>query len=86
MESCTRVASLEELAPFRDVEALGVVHFPKVRSLDPLGEFRALKALVVAGGGWTRMTVDRLAPLASLTGLRFLHLTNLSSRSQALPN
>ena len=84
IDGCTRVTSLDELAPLCGVEALGITHFPKVHSLQPLTQFRALTALVVAGGMWARMTVDSLSPLASLLGLRFLHLTDLKALDESL--
>jgi hypothetical protein len=84
LEGCTRVESLRELAPFRGVQALGVTHFPKVRSLEPLTDFDSLQALVVAGAIWTRMKVESLAPLARLSRLRHLHLTNLKALDESL--
>jgi hypothetical protein len=84
LESCTRVVSLEELAPFRGVSGLGITHFPKVHSLQPLCRFDSLGALVVAGGMWSRMTVETLSPLSRLHRLRFLHLTNLKALDESL--
>jgi hypothetical protein len=84
LEGCTRITSLDELAPFRAVSALALTHFPKVRSLEPLRGFGSLEALVVAGGMWSRMTVDTLEPLSKLNGLRFLHLSNLKAHDESL--
>jgi len=84
LERCTGVTSLAELASFQGVKALGVTHFPNVHSLKPLRQFGSLNALVAAGGMWTRMTVESLAPLALLRELRFLHLSNLKALDESL--
>jgi hypothetical protein len=81
---CTKVESLASLSPFRHVRGLRVEHFPKVHSLNPLSEFDSVEALAVAGGMWTRMIVESLAPLAGLTKLQYLHLTNLKARDESL--
>jgi hypothetical protein len=84
IDGATRVASLDEFAPFCGLTALGVTHFPRVRSLEPLSRFDSLRALVVAGSIWTRMTVDSLTPLMRLNDLHYLHLTNLKALDESL--
>jgi hypothetical protein len=84
LERCTQITSLEELSRFDAVQGLALTHFPKVHSLRTLERFLSVKALAVAGGMWTRMTVESLAPLAALADLRFLHLANLMALDKSL--
>ena len=84
LERGTRIESLEHLEPFRRLHALGITHFPKVHSLKPLNHFESLKALVIAGGMWSRMSVESLSPLSSLSSLRYLHLSNLKALDESL--
>jgi hypothetical protein len=84
LEGCTRVVSLEQLERFCNVSGLGITHFPKVHSLQALGKFDSLSALVVAGGMLNRMTVETLMPLSHLHSLRYLHLTNLKALDESL--
>jgi hypothetical protein len=84
IEGGTRISSLNTFTRFDGVHGLGLIHFPQVRSLAPLSDFRSLLALAVAGGMWTRMNVASLAPLGSLRQLQFLHLTNLKADDGSL--
>jgi hypothetical protein len=79
-----KAASLDQLANLGWLEGLRIEHFKAVTSLDPLKRLSKLQCLAVAGSMWTRMTVDSLAPLATLKELRFLHLTNLKARDESL--
>jgi hypothetical protein len=84
IDRALRIASFEEFRPFAGLRGLAAVHFPRVQSLAPLAELRSLTALAVAGGMWSRMKVDSLAPIGSLTTLQHLHLTNLKPADESL--
>lgn len=84
VDSATKVLSFADLGRLASLRGLSIVNFPKVHSLSPLRELRHLEALVVAGSIWARMTVDTLDPIAGLTDLRFLNLTNLKARDESL--
>lgn len=84
VDSATKVLSFADVGQLAKLRGLSVVNFPKVHSLSPLRELRRLEALVVAGSIWTRMTVDTLTPVAELTDLRYLNLTNLKARDESL--
>lgn len=77
----TSLSFVERMPPLR---ALGIFGFIGVQDLAPLRSQPGLEALAVAGSMWTRMTVATLAPLASLTALRHLDLTNLRVRDESL--
>jgi hypothetical protein len=84
VDGATKVSSLDELATFSGLRGLAIVGFPRVASLAALSTLEGLEALAVAGGMWKRMTVDTLAPLGVLTGLRYLHLANLKPHDESL--
>ena len=74
IDSATRLASLDEVPVFEDLEGLSILNAPRLTSLGPLRERTGLKALAVSAGIWSKMTVDSLDPLRSLTGLQYLQL------------
>jgi hypothetical protein len=84
IDGATKVTTLDDLTHLPALRGLAAIHFPKVRTLDPLRALRQLEALSVGGGMWTRMTVESLAPLAALTELRFLDLGNLKASDGSL--
>jgi hypothetical protein len=79
IDGATRVESLSWLRRFRSLSQLRLQHFPRVSTLDPISVQHAVVALDVSGSMWTRMSVESFRPLADLTELRSLYLTNIVS-------
>lgn len=83
VKDATRIDSLAWTAGLR-VEALGLENLPRVASLEPLSDLVGLRALGVEGSMWTAMRVPTLQPVAALTGLEYLFLTNLRVADRSL--
>jgi hypothetical protein len=76
--------SLAPLGALTGLRRLWIVHFPQVRSLDPLGGLTQLEELVLETlPGWDaarkRQSVESFRPLAALTGLRLLGLAGVQA-------
>lgn len=84
LDSCGKVESLENVAAIPQLEVLAVIHFKRIRDLSPLSTLMNLRSLAVAGSLWTRMNVESFSPLATLTRLTELHLTNIKAKDGSL--
>jgi hypothetical protein len=84
IETAPKVEALDQFGDFDWLDGLALLHFPSVKSIEPLGRLSKIQALAIAGSMWTRMTIESLAPISSLKCLRFLHLTNLKAVDNSL--
>ncbi|HYW73249.1 MAG TPA: hypothetical protein VE961_19670 [Pyrinomonadaceae bacterium] len=84
IDSCSRVHSLAELSHLEGLEGLAIINFKNVHDAGPLSGLTNLQELAIAGSTWTRMKIESLQPLSSLTALRQLHLTNLKVVNESL--
>jgi hypothetical protein len=84
LEGAPKIRSLDWVREFDHLKGLALLDFRAVNQLGPLADLAQLRALAVAGSMWTRMTVESLSPLSTLTALKFLHLTNLKPLDRSL--
>jgi hypothetical protein len=84
LERNYKIESLAELAGLRHLECLRITNFKKVHDISVLSSLKDLRQLAVEGGMWTRMKLDTLKPISSLTKLEYLNLTSLRSDDRSL--
>lgn len=80
----TKVNTLEWAAGLDSLSSLLIENFPRVNSIEPLGELSRLRGLGVEGGMWKPMRIDSLEPLGRLQNLEFLFLTNTRVKDGSL--
>jgi hypothetical protein len=80
----TKVTGLNWLPTTPNLRFLAIENAKMVHDLSPLSELTQLEALGLEGSMWTAMRVSSLAPLSSLTNLRFLFMTNLKAADKSL--
>ena len=83
VRDATRVVDLEWTRALA-LESLALENLSSVRSLEPLVDQPALRALGVEGAMWTAMRVHSLEPLRNLERLEYLFLTNLRVQDGSL--
>lgn len=54
------------------------MNLPKVREIQPLARLKDLRELAVTGSVWARMNIHSFEPLTEISGMEFLHLTNIN--------
>ena len=89
LEDCSLIVDLDEIGKLYRLKGLAIANFKNVHSLKPLANMVELRHLAVTGGMWTRMKVDSLDPLSSLTKLEWMDLGNtkvVDDSLQALGN
>jgi hypothetical protein len=80
----TKLIAVDAIGQLHGLESLVLVDVPKVSDLSPLEALSELAALEFSGGIWKPNHVISLAPIASLTKLEELVLTNLRVKSGGL--
>lgn len=83
VRDATRIIDLEWTRALT-LESLALENLSSVRSLEPLVDQPALRALGVEGAMWTAMRVHSLEPLRNLERLEYLFLTNLRVQDGSL--
>jgi len=77
LDSCSRISSLEALEQLGQLTGLAIENFKNVHNITPLSKLTNLRELAVEGSIWTRMKINSLEPITSLTNLEYLSLSNL---------
>ena len=84
INDATKVPDLAWVEPMQALRSLGLEHFKRVSDLSPLSSLTGLTGLAVEGSMWTAMRVATLQPLAALSNLEALFLTNLRVEDKSL--
>jgi len=82
--SSAQLESIDPLSQLRGLVVLELEWIKRIADLTPLGALSRLEGLAVEGDMYNTQVVDSLAPLASLSRLRYLFLSNLKSRDGTL--
>jgi Leucine-rich repeat (LRR) protein len=80
----TKIGDLSWVSQLHSLRALALENFKQVGDLRPLASLSGLTALAVEGSIWTAMRIATLQPLANLTQLESLFLTNLRVQDRSL--
>lgn len=72
-----KVKTLDWTESLQSLQTLGIENFPAIQTLTDLAKLKSLRHLGIEGGMLKPMKVDSLNPLASLSNLECLFLTNL---------
>jgi hypothetical protein len=75
--NCDRVVSFAPLAHMLDLQWLGLEHFPKTDSIDPLSGLTGLVGLSIQGSMLSTQRIKSLEPLRDMVDLRYLNLANV---------
>lgn len=75
---------VECLADLHNLIVLEIEHIPALHSLAPVAHLTQLQGLAVIGSTWSTQVVASLAPLRSLTNLKYLFLENLRAEDGSL--
>lgn len=79
----SKLEGIEELAQMRNLTRLGLEQFNKIDDFAPISDLRQLEYLGIDGSIWTRQRLRSLRPLAQLTELRHLSLTNTQAADKS---
>ena len=82
--SSTSVTSLDALRQMKGLRWLGLENVKRVREFDVLSHLTQLEGLVLQGSMWSTQRVTTLAPLGTLTSLRYLDISNLRADDKTL--
>jgi hypothetical protein len=75
--NCSGVASLAPLGDLTSLAWLGIEHFPKIDTIDPLASLTQLIGLTVQGSMLTTQRIRSIEPLRMMRDLRYLSLANV---------
>ena len=84
LDSCSTIDSLEPLGELTQLTGLAIENFKNVHDLSPLATLTNLRQLAVEGSIWSRMKINSLAPIAGLSRIEYLNLSNLKVADESL--
>jgi hypothetical protein len=79
----SKLEGIEELAQMRSLISLSLEQFNKIDDFSPVSGLTQLEGLGIDGSMWTRQRLRSLKPLAGLTELRQLTLTNTQAADKS---
>ena len=82
--NASKVQDLAWVPQHAGLQAIAIGELKAIHDLTPLSTLTHLRALGVEGGVWTPMQVATLAPLAALSNLESLFITNLQVTDKSL--
>ncbi len=80
----TKLESLDCLRPLQRVDTLSLNDMKRIRDLSPIAEIGGLRQLSLAGGMWSDLDLETLAPLAALKDLEVLWIAATRVRDGSL--
>ena len=81
--SSSKLEGIEELSQMRNLTKLSLEQFNKIDDFTPISHLTQLEGLGIDGSMWTRQRLRSLNPLARLTELRHLTLTNTQAADKS---
>ncbi len=76
IKSATQATSLDWIRDLPPLDSMLIENFKKITDISPLASVISAKALGVEGSMWTRQKVDSFQPIAELSQLEALFITN----------
>ncbi|CAH2713892.1 hypothetical protein BACCIP111895_01046 [Neobacillus rhizosphaerae] len=79
-----KAIKLWDMSKNTSLKYLSIEDFKRLNQIDPIESCRSLEELNLAGGIWTTLNIDTLAPIEHLQKLRILGLSNIKLKDESL--